>query len=202
MFFSRGEEVAEKPMSGGLAPAVFGQVYRASHQLDGGSVHDVDEPLEAEGELGTTTAAKSGLHGLQMFQHRPEELLGQFGIALAVGVRKRVLEGRGGPAQRRQWPGARAQRVAHVVEAQRLGQLGVEQATTWLHGLKVRAWSSRPVWRARRGTRCSGMKLQSWPNRVNLPAVGLNGVLIFTPYLVAKPKPASQLSFTPQPLTL
>jgi hypothetical protein len=34
--------------SGSLAPAMFGPVQRAGHQLDGGRIHDVDEAFETE----------------------------------------------------------------------------------------------------------------------------------------------------------
>jgi hypothetical protein len=71
---------------GGLAAAMFGPVQRACHQLDGGQVHDVDEPLETEGELRTRVAAEGRLQALQMFQHRPEEPLSHVRIAGAVGV--------------------------------------------------------------------------------------------------------------------
>jgi hypothetical protein len=47
----------------------------SGHQLNGGRIHDVDEPLETKGEARRAVAAKGGLQRLQMFQHRPEELL-------------------------------------------------------------------------------------------------------------------------------
>jgi hypothetical protein len=46
------------------------------------------------------------------------------------------------------------------------------------------------------------MKLQSWRNKENLPAVGLAVVFFFMPYLVAGRKPPSQPFFAPQPSTL
>ena len=91
--------------------AMFGPVQRAGHQLDGGRIHDMDEAFETEGEAWRAVAAKGGLQGLQMFQHRPEELLGQFRIAGAVGVRERVLGRWRGPTQRRQWSGMKTQGV-------------------------------------------------------------------------------------------
>src|SRR5208282_1210315 len=113
---------------GGLAPTMLGPVQRAGHQLDGGRIHDVNEPLETEGEPGRAVAAKSGLQRLQMFQHRPEELLGHFRIPPTVGMRERVLVRRSRSAQCRQRPGVQAQSVAHVIESQAVGQLRVEQA--------------------------------------------------------------------------
>ena len=76
---------------GGLAPAMFGPVQRAGHQLDGGGVHDMDEALEAEGEVRAAVAAEGGLQGLQMIQHGPEESFGHFRVAGAVGVGERVF---------------------------------------------------------------------------------------------------------------
>ena len=111
-----------------LAAAVFGPVQRAGHQLDGGRIHDVDEPLETEGEARRAVAAEGGLQGLQMFQHRPEKLLGQFRITGAVGMRECVLGWRGCASQRRQRSRMQAQRVAHVVEPEAVSQLGIEQA--------------------------------------------------------------------------
>jgi hypothetical protein len=122
---------------GGLAAAMFGPVQRACHQLDGGRVHDVDEPLETEGELRMTVAAEGGLQGVQMIQHGPEELLGHFRFARAIGVGERVFRrGRGG-AQRRQRAGVKPQGVADVVETETVGQLGVKQADDVAPGSKI-----------------------------------------------------------------
>ena len=119
---------ADMAFGGSLAPTVLGPVQRPRHQLDGGGVNNVDEALEAEGEPGATVAAESGLQRLQMFQHRPEQLLGHFRIAPAVGVRKRVFGRRRGSAQCRQRPGVQTQGVADVIESETVGKLGVEQA--------------------------------------------------------------------------
>ncbi len=125
----KGLEIQTDMAFGGrLAPTVFGPVQRAGHQLDGGGVHDMNEALEAEGKPGATVAAESGLQSLQMFQHRPEQLLGHFRIAPAVGVRERVFGRRRGPAQCRQRSGVQAQGVADVIESEAVGKLGVEQA--------------------------------------------------------------------------
>ena len=113
---------------GSLAAAMFGPVQRAGHQLDGGRIHDVDEAFETEGEARRAVTAKGGLQGLQMFQHRPEKLLGQFRIAGAVGVRECVFGRRRGPTQRRERAGVKPQGVAHVVETETVGDLGIKQA--------------------------------------------------------------------------
>ena len=117
------EVEADVTFGGGLAPAVSGPVQRAGHQLDGGGIHDLDEALEAESELGTAVAAEGRLQGLQMIQHGPEELLGHFRIAGAVGVGEGVFGGCRGRAQRRQRTGMKPQRVADIVEAEAVGEL-------------------------------------------------------------------------------
>jgi len=113
---------------GGLAAAMFGPVQGTRHQLNGGRVHDMNEPFETEGELRAPVTAEAGLHSLQMFQHRPEEPLGHLRIASAVGVGKGVFGRRRGTPHRRQRTGVKSQRVTHVVEAEAVGDLGVEQA--------------------------------------------------------------------------
>jgi hypothetical protein len=113
---------------GGFATAVFGPVQRACHQLDGGGVHHMNEPLETEGEPGRAVAAKGGLQRFQMFQHRPEQLFGHLGIAGAIGVSERVLGRWRRAAQRRQGTRMQAQRIAHIVETQAVRQLGIKQA--------------------------------------------------------------------------
>src|SRR4030067_505526 len=67
--------------------------------------------------------------------------------------------------------------------------------TTWLHGVKLRDFSATPVSRASWGTRCAGIRLQSWRRRVKLLRVGLRSVCFFIPDLVAGFKPAGQLFF-------
>ena len=122
------EVEADMALGSGLAPTMLGPVQRAGHQLDGGGVNDMNKALEAKGEPGAMVAAEGGLQGLQMFQHRPEELFGHFRISPAVGVRKRVFGRRRGPAQCRQRPRVQTQGVANVIESEAVGQLRVEQA--------------------------------------------------------------------------
>lgn len=49
---------------GGFAPAMFGPVQGTGQQLDGGGVHDMDQPFETKGEPGAAVAAKVRLQGL------------------------------------------------------------------------------------------------------------------------------------------
>ena len=113
---------------GGLAPAMFGPIEGMGHQGDGGGVDDVEQAFfKAEGETGRVVAGEGGSEILEMRQHGPEELLGQKGIAGAIGVREGIFGRRRGGAQSRQRAGVEAQRITHVVETQGMSQLGVEQ---------------------------------------------------------------------------
>ena len=62
-----------------------------------------------------------------MFQDGPEELLGHLRRAHFVGVGKVVAIGRRGPAQAGERPGMQTQRIAHIVETDAMGELGVDQ---------------------------------------------------------------------------
>jgi hypothetical protein len=44
----------------------------------------MDEAFEAEGEARCAVAAEGGLQGLQMFQHRPEKLLGHLRVRVRL----------------------------------------------------------------------------------------------------------------------
>lgn len=115
-------------LGGGFAPPVPGPIHAPGHQRDSGGVHDVDKAFEPEGELGAAATAKAGMESLQMLQHCPEELLRHhLRVALPVGVGEGVLARCGGTANGQQGIRVQAQRIAHVVESQRVGQLGVEQ---------------------------------------------------------------------------
>ncbi len=87
----------------------------------------MDQTLETEGELRTATGAAARMKLWQMIEYVPEQLLGQERVALAVGVRERVLAGRRGGANCRQGTGVQAQRITDVVEAEGMSELGVEQ---------------------------------------------------------------------------
>ena len=112
-----------------LAPAMFGPVHAGGDQLNGGRVDHMDDAPEAPGDaLAPVAASKAGLEGLQMAEHRPEELLRQAGVALLVGVGEIIAARRRGPAQRHQQPLCSRKRVADVVEADGVGKLRVDQA--------------------------------------------------------------------------
>jgi hypothetical protein len=72
-------------------------------------------------------AGKRRLERLQMIEHGPEELFGHFRSPGAVGVRESVFGWRRGAPQGRERAGAQMQRVTHVIEAQGVSQLRVQQ---------------------------------------------------------------------------
>ena len=107
---------------------MLGPIHTPGHQLNGGRVYDVNQAFEPEGELGAMPSTKTRMELLQMFEHRPEQRLGHFRVALSVGVGEGILTGRGRAANRRQRTGVQPQGVAHVIESQGVRQLRIEEA--------------------------------------------------------------------------
>ena len=117
----------EVALGGGLAPPVLGPIQTRGNELNGGGVDHMDDALEATGQaFEASPGTELRLDRLQMGKHRPEELLGHRRVAMLVSVRESVAAGRGGAPDTRQPADMVAQGVAHVVEADRVGQLGVE----------------------------------------------------------------------------
>src|SRR5438445_3496951 len=123
-------------LGGRFAPTVLGPIHTPSHQLNGGRVNHMNQALEPEGEARATSSPKARMELLQMLEHRPEQRLGHFRIALPVGMRERVLAGRRCAANGRQRTGVQPQGIAHVVETQGVGELGVEQTHHMTPGAK------------------------------------------------------------------
>ena len=70
-----------------LAPAVFGPVHAGGDQLDGGRIDHMDDAPETPGDsFAAIATGKGGLEGLQMAEHRPENLFRQAGVPLLVGM--------------------------------------------------------------------------------------------------------------------
>ena len=201
--WQEGLEVeAEMAFGGGFAPTMFGPVQRAGHQLNGGRVHDLDEPLETEGKTRTVVAAEGRLDRLQMFHHRPEKFFSHDRITGAVGVRERVLGRRCGPPQGRQRSGVQAQSVAHVVEAETVRDLGVEQADdvtprTKRPGVFVHAGLPGQLRHQVRWNEVAKLAQQR-----KLAGRWLTLRFVFHPCLVAGFKSVGQLFYFPNPLTL
>ena len=61
-----------------------------------------------------------------MVQLLPEQLLGHAGLAHAVGMRQGVGTGTSSPSNRRKRAAKKFERIANVVEAQRMSQLRIE----------------------------------------------------------------------------
>jgi len=73
------------------------------------------------------TLAEAGALLLQMFEHRPEHLLGQARRAALVGIGKIIAARRRGSTHRGKWTRMQPQTVADIVEPQRARQLREEQ---------------------------------------------------------------------------
>ncbi len=117
----------EMALGGGLAAAMFGPVQTAGDQLDGGGVHQMNHPLEAEGKTRAAIPAKTGVKFFQMAEDGIEKVLGHLGGAFPVGGGERILARRGRATHGRERPRMQPQGVANIVEADGVGQLGIEQ---------------------------------------------------------------------------
>ena len=62
-----------------------------------------------------------------MLEDRPEDLLGEGGIAKLVGVGEVVLGGRGRSAEGGEGTGVEAKGIAEIVEADGVNQLGIDE---------------------------------------------------------------------------
>ncbi len=114
---------------------------------------------------GGAADGKAGQEGLQI----------QAEMALGGGLAAAVL----GPVPTAgdEWDGGGVHEVDGALEAE--GEL--RPAATAKAGVKVRDFSSTPVSRASWGTRCVGIRSQSWCRRVNLLRVGWRRVVFFHP---------------------
>src|SRR5665213_3289950 len=75
----------------------------------------------------TVQAAEARMLLAQMLENLPEELLGNARRPMLVGVAQVVARGRRCPPDGGERPGVQAQRVAHIVEAHRVGELRVDE---------------------------------------------------------------------------
>src|SRR5574340_1593278 len=88
----------------------------------------MDHAFEAEGKTAPPPTAKPRAEVLQVFQGLPKEFLRHRGVALAVGVGKRIAFGRCSATNARQRARVQRQCIAHIVESEAMGQLREEQA--------------------------------------------------------------------------
>lgn len=112
----------------GFAPPVLGPIHAIGHQFQHGSVHYMDGQLEPKSWPATAAARKARRLCPQVLQHPPEQLLGQFGWPLPIGVRQSVTTWRGGSAHAGQAAGMQLQRIAQVVQADAMAQLRIDKA--------------------------------------------------------------------------
>jgi hypothetical protein len=90
-------------------------------------IDDLHRAAEAVARAAARLAPHEGrpLHP-EVFEHPPEQLLGQAVVADLVGVAQGVLGRRLGPAHGGQFRAPQPQCVADIVEAERVTDLGVE----------------------------------------------------------------------------
>ena len=133
----RGRKVCKsrRRWHGGLAAAMFGPVEGAGHQLDGGGIHDMDEAFGNGKRISGGGCRQRRAAKFTVIQHGPEQLFGHLRVAGAISVGQRVFRRGRRRTQRRQRAGVKPQRVANVVEAEAVGQLGVKQTDDVAPGL-------------------------------------------------------------------
>jgi len=114
---------------GSLAATVFSPVHAVGHQSDGGGIHRMNRPFEAAGQPTVTTGrAEPRTKRLKMPQNAPKQFLHHVAVAVFVGVRERIAGGCNRATNRSQFGSVMAKAIAHVVQSDRMGQLG-EQKT-------------------------------------------------------------------------
>ena len=111
-----------------LAPPVFGPVHTAGDEFDGGGVDHMDGAAKAVGQpLAPAPITKGGHEALQMLQRLPEELLGQFGVALPAGMGEPIAAGRRGATNGRERATVEPQGIADIIEPDGVRKLCEEQ---------------------------------------------------------------------------
>ena len=123
-------------LGGGLAPAVARPVQTVGHQGNGGRIHQVNQALETKAVAARALPAKARGECLQVCQGGKEELARQRRVARAIGMGQAVAAGGFRSANGGQTRRHKAQGVAHVVEAERMSQLRVEQTDQVAPGRK------------------------------------------------------------------
>lgn len=118
----------------GLAPSVLRPAHAVGNQRDGAGIDRVDRAPEAPGQS-VVAQPEPGAGGLEVAEHLPEELFHHVTLPDPVGVGEGVAGGGHRPPDRGELPGVVAQPVTHVIEADGMGELGVEQG----HDLAPRA---------------------------------------------------------------
>ena len=124
---------AQVHFRGGLLPAVLRPVHAIGDKLDGCGIDGVYGSLETPGHggvafpAGTASESKLRMRLLKQGLDLPEELLRHAGATDLVGMGKAVAARRGASAQGGQGSAVIPEGVADVVQADRMGQLGIHE---------------------------------------------------------------------------
>jgi len=179
-----------------LAPPVPGPVHAVGHQLHGRGVHGVDPDLEAPQQAPAPAAGGEGRPDLlEMPEGGPEELLGEGRAALPVGVGERVARRRRhaeAPEGRR----LQAQPVAHVVEADGMGQLGEEHRRHMAPGAEAAGLLLDPRLPRQAVERSQRNVVEKLLEDDHI-AAGWRSAFVFHPYRVAGFQMQRQPNFSP-----
>ena len=112
----------------GLPATVFRPVHTVGDQLDRGRVDRVDrlaEPAEIAPAHLAFGKPRNRVH--QMLHHIPVERLGHVRVANLIGVTQIIARWGNRPAKGRKCSFVHLERIAHIVESDRMGKVGVHQ---------------------------------------------------------------------------
>jgi len=111
-------------IGGGLAPPVLGPVHALGDQFDGGGILNVDRLAEAVcyGPPSTPSGKARG-QCLNVPKYSSEKLLSQNSLALLARMEESVATRWGRAANCRERCTVKAQRITHVIESDKMGQL-------------------------------------------------------------------------------
>ena len=129
---SRKETLQVEPqmhLRGSLAATVLGPVHTVGHQRDRRGIHCMNRPFKPMGQS-PVSSCRTKPRGklLQVGKHFPEKILHHVGVAGIVRMRKRIATRWHRSTDHRQLGRMVAQRVADIVQSNRMGQLGEKQA--------------------------------------------------------------------------
>jgi len=120
---------AKMHLGSSLTATVLGPVHAVGHQRNRRGIDRMDRPLEPAGQPTVTTGrAEPRTESLKMSEDRPEQFLHHVAVAVLVRVRERVTRWCNRPPDRSKFGSVVAKAVAHVVQSDRMGQLGEQKA--------------------------------------------------------------------------
>ena len=124
---TRPNHLAQEVIDNSVDEALAGHASQIDVVLHrNGSVTVADDgrgmPVDMHPEQG-----KPGVEVLQMREHPPEKLLRDVRRPRLVGMGKIIAAWRCGPPQGTKWPRVQSERVAHIIEADGVSELRVEQ---------------------------------------------------------------------------